>query len=81
MEIADYEPSVGSLLQAIAGSNGKQPGNPARAVKAIRALTTMSAPPLRLQLGTDAVKLVENKLDLVRTELESNRMTSLSTDF
>ena len=81
VKITDYEPSVGPLLQAIAGSNGKQPGNPAQAVEAIRALITMSVPPLRLQLGSDAVKLVENKLDRVRAELEANRETSLSTDF
>jgi hypothetical protein len=37
-------------------------------------------PPLRIQLGTDAVDRVEAKLDFVRSELDRWREVSLSTD-
>ncbi len=39
----------------------------------------VAEPPLRLQLGADAVERVEAKLDLVRRELDRWRDVALST--
>ena len=79
--IGAYDDTSGTLLSAIDQANGKQPGNPAKAVQAIRQLAATDAPPLRLQLGSDSVSLVESKLKFVAEELESWRELSLSTDF
>ena len=79
--IADYDDTVGTLLTAIAANDGRQPGDPAKAVTAIRQLAVAEEPPLRLQLGSDAVALVETKLATVARELEQWRDVSLSTDF
>lgn len=81
IEIDDYRSTVGALLTGIETNNGKQPGDPERLVAAVLHLTEEPDPPLRLQLGTDSVRLVENKLRLVREELDRWHHLSLSTDF
>jgi hypothetical protein len=65
----------------VAANDGRQPGDPARAVAAIRQLTVAVDPPLRLQLGSDSVALVEGKLAAVAKELGQWRELALSTDF
>ncbi|AGL16345.1 oxidoreductase [Actinoplanes sp. N902-109] len=79
--LPDYAGTVGTLLAAIEANDGQQPGDPARAVDAIRQVVTSPEPPLRLQLGADSVSLVEAKLATVAEELEQWRDLSLSTDF
>lgn len=78
--IPEYADSVGALLTAIERNDGRQPGDPLAAVRAIRELVTQADPPARLALGSDAVALVEAKLTAVRTELDEWRAVSLSTD-
>jgi hypothetical protein len=73
--------TVGKLLTAIESSNGHQPGDPAAAVAAIVQLAASEEPPLRLQLGSDCVALVESKLDTVRDVLDRWWEPSLSTDY
>ncbi|MFE7546743.1 oxidoreductase [Streptomyces gardneri] len=77
--IADYVTGAGPVREALAGYDGRQPGDPAKAAKAIVDLTQVAAPPLRLQLGADAIERVEAKLDLVRGELDQWRHVALST--
>lgn len=48
---------------------------------AIRQLVAAAEPPLRLQLGSDCVGLVESKLTSVANELERWRELALSTDY
>ncbi len=57
------------------------PLNPVQAVVAIRRLAAIAEPPLRLQLGSDCVNLVESKLASVVKELGQWRGLALSTDF
>jgi NAD(P)-dependent dehydrogenase (short-subunit alcohol dehydrogenase family) len=76
-----YADTVGTLLSAIEANNGRQPGDPDKAVAALRQLVAAPEPPLRLQLGSDSVALVEGKLATVAKELEQWRELSLSTDF
>jgi NADP-dependent 3-hydroxy acid dehydrogenase YdfG len=78
--IPDYADTVGRLLTLIEANNGKQPGDPVKAVAAIRTIVAASEPPLRVQLGSDSVALVEGKLASVTDELETWRKLSLSTD-
>ncbi|WP_420077995.1 oxidoreductase [Streptomyces sp. JL4002] len=77
--IADYTAGAGPVRQALAHNDGRQPGDPAKAARAVVDITEVPAPPLRLQLGADSVERVEAKLDLVRRELDAWRHVSLST--
>ena len=44
------------------------------------ALVAMEKPPAHLLLGTDALRLVSEKLDALRSEIEAHRELTLSTD-
>ncbi|MFE9573543.1 oxidoreductase [Streptomyces sp. NPDC006692] len=77
--IEDYEAGAGPVREALAQSDGRQPGDPKKGAKAIVNVTEVAEPPLRLQLGADAIERVEAKLDLVRRELDQWRNVALST--
>ncbi|MFD7033140.1 oxidoreductase [Streptomyces sp. NPDC059917] len=77
--IPDYVAGAGPVREALAENDGHQPGDPVKAARAIVDITEVAAPPLRLQLGADAVERVEAKLDLVRSELDRWRHVALST--
>jgi len=79
--IPDYDPTVGKVRQAVATSGGGQINDPAKGAAAIFAAVTAERPPLRLQIGPDAVAMVEGKLARVRAELEAWRPLALSTLF
>ncbi len=78
--IADYDAGAGPVREALAAYDGRQPGDPVKAAKAIVDITEVAEPPLRLQLGADAVERIEAKLDLVQRELGRWRQVALSTD-
>lgn len=77
--IADYAAGAGPVREALAHHDGRQPGDPVKAAKAVVDVTETAEPPLRLQLGADAVERVEAKLAWVRQELEAWRHVALST--
>ncbi|MFF8813310.1 oxidoreductase [Streptomyces pactum] len=77
--IPDYATGAGPVREALIRSNGHQPGDPAKAARAIVDVTEAAEPPLRLVLGADAVERIEAKLDLVRRELDQWREVALST--
>jgi NAD(P)-dependent dehydrogenase (short-subunit alcohol dehydrogenase family) len=79
--IPAYDGTVGQLRAGIEAGNGHQPGDPVQAAAAIRQLAAAPEPPLRLQLGSDCVSLVEGKLTSVARELGQWRGLALSTDF
>jgi NAD(P)-dependent dehydrogenase (short-subunit alcohol dehydrogenase family) len=68
-QIADYSATVGPTRQIIQVSDGRQPGDPAKAAAAV--ITAIDAPqtPLRLPLGDDAVDAIGGHLDKVKAEL------------
>ncbi|MFF4477404.1 oxidoreductase [Streptomyces melanosporofaciens] len=76
-----YADTVGPFLTAVDAGDGNQPGDPAKAAAAILRLATEPEPPLRLQLGSDCVSLVEGKLGFVAKELDQWRACALTTDF
>ena len=69
------------LLEAASTFDGHQPGDPQRAVEAIRQLVDSPRPPLRLPLGRNSVETVESKLAHVADELATWRAESLWTDY
>lgn len=76
-----YADTAGKLTGALDAGSGNQPGDPVRAVAAIRRLAAFDQPPSRLHLGSDCVSLVEAKLATVAEELAEWRELALSTDF
>ncbi|MFI6156295.1 oxidoreductase [Kitasatospora sp. NPDC051170] len=80
-DIADYVEGTGPVRKAMADYDGRQPGDPVKVAKAVLDVTEAQEPPLRLQLGTDAVERIEAKLNRVREELDRWRHVALSTSF
>ncbi|MGP3988051.1 oxidoreductase [Streptomyces sp. 3N207] len=69
-ETGPYADTVGPTRRMIEASDGKQPGDPAKAAAAILTALDAEQTPLRLPLGDDAVHAVLGHLDRVRTEIE-----------
>ncbi|MFI5958865.1 oxidoreductase [Cryptosporangium sp. NPDC051539] len=78
-EIADYAGTAGRVRHAAAAANHGQLNDPAKGAEAIHTAVTSPNPPLRLQLGPDAVAMVEDKLEFVRKELDEWRALGSST--
>jgi NAD(P)-dependent dehydrogenase (short-subunit alcohol dehydrogenase family) len=77
----EYDSTVGAAARFQRGYDGNQPGDPARAAAAILRVAALDEPPLRLLLGSDAVRIVE-QADLARIESDRKwRDLSVSTDF
>jgi NAD(P)-dependent dehydrogenase (short-subunit alcohol dehydrogenase family) len=77
----DYADTVGKTAAMQRAYDGKQPGDPERAAKAIIAVASVEKPPLRLVLGRDAYARAERTDESRLAELRAWRKTSLSTDF
>jgi NAD(P)-dependent dehydrogenase (short-subunit alcohol dehydrogenase family) len=79
--IHDYDEMFEPQREARQQRNGKQSGDPVKAAKAMLTILADPNPPAHLLLGPDAVKLVEEKLDALKAEIEAYRSLSISTDF
>jgi NAD(P)-dependent dehydrogenase (short-subunit alcohol dehydrogenase family) len=76
----EYDSTVGRTARFQRDYNGKQPGDPAKAAAAILHIVSLSNPPLRLLLGSDAVRSVEQN-DLEKMESDRRwKKLSMSTD-
>jgi len=74
---ADYESTVGQINRYRAETDGTQPGDPAKAAKAILGIVAADEPPLRLLLGKDALELAD-KASRSRAE-EAARWAEVTT--
>lgn len=81
MIIGDYAETSGKRRQATRSVSGNQPGDPARAATAIISAFEADEPPLRLLLGTAALKIARERLDALRANFDAWAETSRSTDF
>ncbi len=79
--IDDYQDTVGAMRSFAAGANHAQPGDPAKLSQALLKLADAAQPPLRLQLGSDAVARAYAKHQQVEQELAQWKELALSTDF
>jgi NAD(P)-dependent dehydrogenase (short-subunit alcohol dehydrogenase family) len=79
--IADYDAVFEPIRKARLGYIGKQPGDPEKAAEALLTLVTADNPPAHLLLGSDAVRLVRQKLELLDGEIKAWKPVTLSTDF
>jgi NAD(P)-dependent dehydrogenase (short-subunit alcohol dehydrogenase family) len=79
--IADYAETAGKVRASARAYNHRQPGDPKRLAQALLTLVSAGNPPLRLQLGTDALTRVREKHVFVEQELQTWEALSRSTDF
>ncbi|WP_410785473.1 oxidoreductase [Kribbella sp. C-35] len=77
----DYESTVGEMHRRRLETDGKQPGDPAKAAQAILEIVDLDNPPLRLLLGTDALKLAETASTSRAAEATAWSHLTTSTDF
>ncbi|TCC10493.1 oxidoreductase [Kribbella soli] len=77
----DYESTVGEMHRRRLETDGKQPGDPAKAAQAILEIVGLDNPPLRLLLGTDALKLAESASTSRAAEATAWAHLTTSTDF
>jgi NAD(P)-dependent dehydrogenase (short-subunit alcohol dehydrogenase family) len=67
--MAEYAQTVGPTRDYVRGGHGLQPGDPAKAARAILAALDADEPPLRLVLGGDAIDNIRARLDQLSDEL------------
>ncbi|PWR11038.1 short-chain dehydrogenase/reductase [Micromonospora acroterricola] len=53
----EYDETVGARLRMLADYTGNEPGDPARAAEAIVEIAATTEPPLRLLIGSDALRI------------------------
>ena len=79
--ILDYDAVMDPIRAARQAKSGNQPGDPAKAARALLALVDAEHPPVRLFLGEDALGLVDQKLDSMKAEIAVWDTLSRSTNF
>jgi NAD(P)-dependent dehydrogenase (short-subunit alcohol dehydrogenase family) len=78
--IADYDAVFDPVRQRRRDMSGKQTGDPKKAAAAMLALIEAENPPMHLLLGSDALRLVREKLDFLKSEFDAWEKVTLSTD-
>ena len=78
---ADYEPSVGKVLELLRAYGGREIGDPAKIAASIVQLSRLDELPSRLLLGGDALHVCNEAEAQRAEELARWRSTSLSTHF
>ncbi len=79
--ISDYDAVFNPIREARKARSGQQPGDPARAGKAVAEFLTATEPPLHLLLGPDAFEYVHKELDALRSEFAAWEAVTRSTNF
>ncbi len=79
--IADYDGTAGNMRKYFAENDGKQPGDPARAVQAMMQVVESPNPPLRLLLGASALQRLRTKLSHWEKEIAAWEQVTIGADF
>lgn len=79
--IADYDALIDPIRAARQAKSGHQLGNPAQAAQVLLNIANAADAPLHLLLGSDAVKLVRDKIAAMSSEIILWEKVSASTDF
>ena len=79
-QIADYDETFDPIRKAREERSGKQIGDPVKAANAMLKLIDSENPPAHLLLGSDALKLVRDKLALLESEIAAWEAVTRSTD-
>jgi NADP-dependent 3-hydroxy acid dehydrogenase YdfG len=79
--IADYDGTAGNMRKYFAENDGKQKGDPLRAVHAMMQVVESPNPPLRLLLGASALQRLRSKLANWEKEITAWEQVTVSADF
>ena len=79
--IADYDSVFDPIRKAREEKSGHQAGDPIKAAEVLLKLLATENPPVHLLLGSDALKLVREKIDSLASEISAWEDVTLSTDF
>ncbi|MEV1175212.1 SDR family NAD(P)-dependent oxidoreductase [Nonomuraea sp. NPDC049784] len=77
----EYEEITSSVRGMLAGLNGGQPGDPAKAAVAILTVLNSDHPPLRPPLGIDALDGIRDEIAVTSKELDTCGALSRATTF
>jgi NAD(P)-dependent dehydrogenase (short-subunit alcohol dehydrogenase family) len=77
----DYDSTVGQMNRYRLETDGKQPGDPAKAAEAILHVTNLDNPPLRLLLGKDALTHADRAAKSRADEAAAWAHLTTSTDY
>ena len=78
--IADYDALFDPIRQARQAKSGKQLGDPEKLAAAVLDLIDSGNPPPQLLLGSDALRLVSDRIERLQQEIEAWKSVTLSTD-
>jgi hypothetical protein len=78
--IGDCDPIIEPVRKRRMELSGWQLGDPQKAAQAMLRVALSDNSPAHLLLGSDAVRLVEEKLKLLQAEFDAWKSVSLSTD-
>jgi NAD(P)-dependent dehydrogenase (short-subunit alcohol dehydrogenase family) len=81
VRIADYDATAGNMRKYFAENDGKQKGDPLRAVHAMMQVVESPNPPLRLLLGRSALERLRGKLATWEREIAEWEKVTLGADF
>lgn len=81
VRIADYATTAGQNSATIRGYSGQQAGDPERAAKAIFQIVESGKPPLRLLLGSAALRGARIKLEELQQDFDAWADLTCSADF
>ncbi|WP_035350061.1 oxidoreductase [Edaphobacter aggregans] len=79
--IEDYDATAGNARRYLKDQDGKQPGDPLKAVHAMMQVVDEENPPLRLLLGAGALKRVREKIEKWQRELAAWEQVTVGADF
>lgn len=79
--VADYDGVFTPLRERRQAYSGKQAGDPTKAARAMLGIIDLPEPPAHLLLGSDAVRMVRDKLNAAQESLALWETVSLSTDY
>lgn len=80
-QIEAYSATGGGARAYREGNDGRQPGDPRKAVSVMMQAIDAEHPPLHLPLGPRAHSLAESKLASFRNDIDAWRALSIATDF
>ena len=79
--IADYDATAGNMRKYFAENDGKQKGDPLRAVQAMMQVVESPNPPLRLLLGVSALERLRAKFSNWEKEIAAWEKVTVGADF
>lgn len=79
--IADYNTLIDPIREARQAKSGHQLGDPVKAAQVLLGIVNAADAPVHLLLGSDAVKLVRDKLASISGEIDLWEKISVSTDY